>query len=822
MVYKRNYITIIIQLHRGKFVWSVSRQTGKCLHEDTLVATPNGPSKIKDIKIGDYVIGYNSDGTTSPTEVKQIHKQGKKKVVNINHRGRTIASATKDHRWQGINSHTKKLEILTTEELINSSHKKIKREYFEHHWGDIHEPHAYAIGALLGDGYGGFNSDGSKQVSISSENSLIPEAIAKELGCFYWKSGGKNFSWILGNEYKPKKKTQLNNHLIVNNYNEWCKNKKAHEKFCDWNIIKQWDRDSQIRFIAGLLDTDGCIQVVGRKNNELKFSLSMQARGVIEVVKLLFLHLWQIELCELIDNREKFVNGPCYVVYSNNNFCVKRFLKETSKYIVTPRKQYKPEYDNFSNYNHIPEQVGVVKGEEYEVETYDIGIDNGTHLFCLANGLVTHNSWTVCTIALEEAIKNPGIRMAYIAPELNDAKDITEQTFDQLCEDAPEAYKPKFNSLKNRWEWENGSILKVAGTDNKNYNKIRGRKYDIIFLDEFCFMDEFKKVFFSCVKPTTTSVPNYKIIFISTPPETPDHESNMILDDAEEDGSLIKKTIYDSPRFSAEFIEENILKDYRSLGGKNSIEFRREYLCERIADSSKLVIPEATKEKMAEIVANLFRPEFYNIYESFDWGVKDSNGGLFSYVDFERKILVIEDELLAHDSTATTFDIAKLIIKKEEDNWGDSRKKALRYADNNLQIINDMSLSYNLHMTATNKDNLAAQVQKVRHLLANGQIIINPRCVNLIEQLQSAQWNNTRKSFVRRNGHHYDLVAALIYLVRNCQLEVSPYPVDYKLHKIGYHPDTHFLSPHYKPEGGNISGDFVKYLKNSFTIKKKN
>ena len=331
-------------------------------------------------------------------------------------------------------------------------------------------------------------------------------------------------------------------------------------------------------------------------------------------------------------------------------------------------------------------------------------------------------------------------------------------------------------------------------------------------------MDEFKKVFFSCVKPTTTSVPNYKIIFISTPPETPDHESNMILDDAEEDGSLIKKTIYDSPRFGEEFIEENILKDYRSLGGKNSIEFRREYMCERIADASKLVIPEANKEKLAEIVATLPRPDFYNIYEAFDWGVKDSNGGLFGYINYDTQQLVIEEEMLYHDSTSTTYDIAKKIIAAEQITWGEElRQKIQRYADNNLQIINDMSLNFNLQMMATNKDNLAAQVQKVRHLLSNGQIIINPKCVNLIEQIQSAQWNSTRKSFVRRNGHHYDLVAALIYLVRNCQLEVSPYPVDFHLRK--YNKEDSFIGKN-NLNGNKPVDDFTKHLKNCFTIRK--
>lgn len=396
-------------------------------------------------------------------------------------------------------------------------------------------------------------------------------------------------------------------------------------------------------------------------------------------------------------------------------------------------------------------------------------------------------STCVCTIACEEAIRNPGIRMAYILPELNDAKDITEQSFDFICieHNAPPEFIPKFNSMKNRWEWQNGSFLKVVGTDNNNYNKIRGRKYNRVFFDEFCFSTDFKKVLFSCVYPTTTSIPDAKIVFISTPPETADHDSNIVLDKAEEEGTLVKKTIYDSPRFTPETIEEKFISRYRTIGGKDSIEFRREYMAERIADTSKLVIPEASKEKLVEITAKLERPEFYNIYEAFDWGVKDSNGGLFGYINYDTQQLIIEEEMLYHDSTSTTYDIAKKIIAAEISTWGEElRQKIQRYADNNLQIINDMSLNFNLHMMATNKDNLAAQVQKVRHLLSNGQIIINPKCVNLIEQIQSAQWNSSRKSFVRRNGHHYDLVAALIYLVRNCQLEVSPFPIDYHLKKF--------------------------------------
>lgn len=459
------------------------------------------------------------------------------------------------------------------------------------------------------------------------------------------------------------------------------------------------------------------------------------------------------------------------------------------------------------------------KLDSLQLELYNQYYSKSKGRFVWSISRQTGKSTVVNVIICEEAIRNPGIRMAYILPELNDAKEITEQCMDWVCEDCPPSLRPKFNSIKNRWEWQNGSFLKVVGTDNKNYNKIRGRKFNRIFFDEFCFSDDFKKVLFSCVQPTTTSVPDAKIVFISTPPETPDHESNIILDDAEETGILIKKTIYDSPRFPAERIEEEILVNYRSIGGKNSIEFRREYMAERIADNTKLVIPEASKEKLLELVADLPRPEFYNIYEAFDWGVKDSNGGLLAYVNYDTQQLVIEQEMLYNDSTCTTYDIAKKIIEAEQKTWGEEkRSKIQRYADNNLQIINDMSIGHNLFMMATSKDNLAAQVQKVRHLLSNGQIIINPACVNLIEQIQSAQWNSTRKAFVRRNGHHYDLVAALIYLVRNCQLEISPYPVNYHLIKNGYNKDNHFIGKNAFTEESN--DNFINHIANCFKIKK--
>ena len=435
-------------------------------------------------------------------------------------------------------------------------------------------------------------------------------------------------------------------------------------------------------------------------------------------------------------------------------------------------------------------------------------------------------SWAVCTIINEEAIQKPGTTMAYIAPKLNQAKKIVNTKFRELLVDCPEELRPKFNSIENKWTWPNGSELYLAGTDNQNAENIRGSTFNRVFVDEFCFLDDFEYVMNSIIFPTMMSVSDPLMVLISSPPKTMDHESNKWLDEAEHDGRLIRRTIYDCPRHSKEKIERIIREQYHN--DPNSTDFRRECLCERIADSSKLVLPEATADRIKKCVLELVRPDFFTITEAFDWGAGDKNAGLYSYANYDDKIIVIEDEMWLSDNQYTTADIACEIRKIEKRLWEENSMKN-RYGDNNNgQLLIDMAVMHNLPILATKKDGLIAAVNHVRQLLKNGQIIIHPRCVNLIKQIQSCTWlSSEKKKFSHKTEkdennqeykHHYDLVAALIYLVRNSNMDVSPYPIDYDLLKRGYHRDTHFLSP--KREQKNQDG-LSKFLSDKFTIRKK-
>lgn len=434
-------------------------------------------------------------------------------------------------------------------------------------------------------------------------------------------------------------------------------------------------------------------------------------------------------------------------------------------------------------------------------------------------------SWTVCTIINEEAISKPGIIMAYIAPKLNQAKKIVNAKFREILVDCPEDLRPKFNSIENKWTWPNGSELYLAGTDNQNAENIRGSTFSRVFVDEFCFLDDFEYVMNSIVFPTMMSVTDPLMVLISSPPKTVDHESNKWLDEAEEDGRLVIRTVYDCPRHTPEKIARIIKEQYHN--DANSTDFRREMLCHRIADASKLVIPEATAERIKKCVLEVKRPDYFTITEAFDWGAGDKNAGLYSYADYDNKVIVIEDEMWLSENEYTTKDIADNIRLKESTLWGDVGG-INRFGDNNNgQLLIDMSILHKLNIMPTKKDGLNAAVNHVRNLIKNGQIIIHPRCINLISQLQSCTWvNSEKKKFSHKTvkegdneyTHHYDLIAALIYLVRNSNMEVSPYPIDYELMKMNYHKDTHFLSP--KRESKQES-NLEKFLKNSFRIKKR-
>lgn len=380
----------------------------------------------------------------------------------------------------------------------------------------------------------------------------------------------------------------------------------------------------------------------------------------------------------------------------------------------------------------------------------------------------------------------------YICPRLKMVKTIVNVNMRIILEDCPEDMRPEWRENDKIWIFPNGSEIQFAGTDNGSHENLRGGSADLCIVDEAGFCDHLDYVIKYVLRPTLLTTRG-KIIMVSTPSKNSDHDfiQNFILP-AMAAKDLIIFNIYDNPMLSKEIIEE-LKSEYPD--GENNEAYRREYLCEIIRDKDTVVIPEFTPEKENEIVKTQQRPPFYDIYTSGDVGFRDLTVYLFAYWDFKKATVVIEDELVMNGPEMTTEKLAENIKEKEFNNFNKINDNGetigehiyMRVMDNNLIMMNDLNRLHNLNFLATDKDNKEAQINQVRMMISNNQIIINPRCKHLIYHLKGASWkgsNSINRIFAHLSdtadhsvrGGHADAVDALIYLVRNIVRSKNPYP----------------------------------------------
>jgi len=355
-------------------------------------------------------------------------------------------------------------------------------------------------------------------------------------------------------------------------------------------------------------------------------------------------------------------------------------------------------------------------------------------------------------------------------------------------EDCPVDMKPEWKENDKMYVFPNGSQIQFAGTDNGSHENLRGGAAHLCIVDEAGFCDHLDYVINSILAPTTDTTSG-KVILISTPSKTSSHDFiTKFIRPSKASGTLLMLNIFDNPMLS-ERKREGIAS--RFARGVEDPQYRREYLCELIADEESIVIPEFTEERQSRIIKEYDRPQFYDIYTAGDVGFKDLTGYLFAYWDFLNAKLVIEDELVMNGPTMTTEALAVGIYAKERDNFYDSSGEALpvymRVMDNNLIMINDLQRLHGLNFLATAKDNKEAQINAVRMMIANDQIVINPRCKHLIYHLENASWDKNHNGFARLadssdgriRGGHVDLLDSLVYLVRNLVRSKNPYPEDW-------------------------------------------
>lgn len=430
------------------------------------------------------------------------------------------------------------------------------------------------------------------------------------------------------------------------------------------------------------------------------------------------------------------------------------------------------------------------KLDSAQKELYDLFYNSKhkilTWLLSRRNG----KTYTLCVLAVEQCIRKPNSIVKFVSPTKLQVNNNIRPILRQILEDCPDEIKPEFRRQEYIYYFPNGSEIQLAGSDSGHAEKLRGGDSDLFLIDEAGSCADLDNVVKSILLPTTL-ITKGKGVLASTPPKDFDHDFVKYIEEADQRGSLIKKTVLDNPRITKEQLDELILE----LGGPNTSETRRELYCELIKDSNSSVIPEFTDELEKEIIKEWPRPPFFDAYEAMDTGGKDFTVVLYGYYDFRADKLVIEDETVIDfaEKNVTIETLTKNINKKENDLWKNAisleyKAPHLRVSDIDYILINEIyhyseklfPKEQRIAFQNTKKDNNEAAINTLRTMLAHKKIIIHPRCQTLIRHLRNVKWDKNKTKFARSidNGH-YDAVDALKYFVRSVEYRKNPYPSHY-------------------------------------------
>jgi hypothetical protein len=357
---------------------------------------------------------------------------------------------------------------------------------------------------------------------------------------------------------------------------------------------------------------------------------------------------------------------------------------------------------------------------------------------------------TTCSLYSVEQAYRKKQKILYATAFLTDLENFITPIFEWCLNECPDHLRPIWKASKKEYHFKNGSIIKLIGLD-KNSNSLRGNNIDILIVDEAAFVKNLAYLYRSVIIPATMKR-KFKLIFPSTPPESPEHFwSAELIHKAKAKGTYIELTIDDISDLPPE--EKKRLLD--EVGGPNSVTALREFYCKCIADVTRTIAAEFSRAK--------FVREF--VPDHVKWMIFGDTGGVqdktvFLEVGYDHVsgLVVFRDELEFENSTPSSKIIAAFKAK-----WPGHMTLIM---DAPGQLLIDYS-SLGLPAALPQKDDFGAGLLLLNNSFYNNTTVINPNCALLIRTLEGGLLNKQRSDYERSEAlGHCDAVAAAIYALR--------------------------------------------------------
>ena len=417
-------------------------------------------------------------------------------------------------------------------------------------------------------------------------------------------------------------------------------------------------------------------------------------------------------------------------------------------------------------------------------------------------GKTVYNLWE----ATNDCLNNPGTVVKYGAAFYTDLEKYIFPTAYEFFADCPKEIRPEIiESKKLIYFPHKRATIDFFGCD-RNPDGARGPKVKKVILDEAGYINKLRYIYYDVILPmfTHTIDLNPKCIMSGTPPESPDHPfTSFFMPINKKDGSFIKLTIDDNPLLSQEHKDRLIAEYFRGVEseGHRKVQWqkmRRELYCDILVDQERAIIPEFHHGIVQKFERDKYFPHRHK-YVEMDLGTKHKTVALYAVYDFLNARLHVMDECQMFGPTMTTKNLADLLKSKERDVFGNYKPFKRVSDNNNLLLLQDLNLQYNLHFSPVVKRSndklvrrpLMSMVNKIRVWMGEGRILVDPKCKELIGCLESGIWDNHREGFEESEVYgHYDALAALIYMLQVVDEKTNPTPM-----LFGKNPENTYIFP---------------------------
>lgn len=382
------------------FIQPLTQAGISCLHPGTPVRMADWSIKaIKDVNVGDCVIGVSVTGQTRPVKVVNKFDNGIQPVYLFKYRNgfktkhMLSVACTQEHKLlqvtrkssckqQVLNNVPRVLEAGTMCRHIST----VKPQAAKQRLGKS-QPHALILGLMLGDGCY------TKGVKYQTMFSCADPSLIQQLED-YMKSIDLKFKLCAGHDiyYRVSKLSAGNqtNSLKRKLIQYDMLGKYAQQKQLPKDVF-QWDSKSVSQLISGLLITDGCIYTQKVTGKRFIAFASTSARMVMQIKNLLQMHC--NAFCQTPSRHIKRKNALYTIVYNKASEArkVAKFLKLYG--VKQPRRlQLIQATQNIEGH----QKLFTCKRQSIKflgnMPTIDIQVDHPDHLFLLGNGLVCSNS----------------------------------------------------------------------------------------------------------------------------------------------------------------------------------------------------------------------------------------------------------------------------------------------------------------------------------------------------------------------------------------------------------------------------------------------